>query len=154
MWIECLIATTMWGVAPLFERVYTRDVSLCTIVLVFSAFLLALLPIYLFFTRQVWMKEARMLFTSKRHVVSHGILALIVSLIAWGAYLLAMQRSNGRTHLVVTLTCTYPLLTAFLLYFLYNAKVGTQEWLGILLVVAGISLLVSYSPKIDSPVSA
>lgn len=141
MFLECLVATGMWGIAPIFERVYTQDVSLCTIVFVFTLMLVVLIPIYLFFTRHTWTKEARYLLSSKRHVLSYGFLALVVSLIASAAYLLAIQRSNGRTHLVVALTCTYPVLTAILMYILFKNKITLQEWFGIFFVICGIALL-------------
>jgi drug/metabolite transporter (DMT)-like permease len=140
MWLQALLATIMWGVAPMFERVYTKNVSLCTIGLVFAILILLCAPILLFFTRKTWMKEAPTLLTTNRHVISYGIGAFIVSVIAFSAYLAAIQHSNERTYVVVAVTCAYPLITALLLAFMkYN--ISPWDWIAIILIVVGIIIL-------------
>jgi len=142
MWLQIVIAALMWGIAPLFETKYTENVSIYTVAVMFTVMIVIAAPFLGYLTRKTWMKELPTLFTTNRHVLYYGLGGLIVSVIAMGTYLSAIQNSGNRVYLVVTLTCVYPLITALLLWAIMKEKVSAREWIGIALVVVGTMLLV------------
>lgn len=141
MWTESLIATTMWGVSPIFEKQFAQHVSIETIGVMFILFILMTGPFLLYATRRTWVPEISVLFSAKRAVLFHALATCIVSIIAWTSYILAMQRSDNQTYLVVMLTCTYPLITALLLMIFFHERIGKREWLAIVLIIFGLALL-------------
>jgi len=142
MLIESVLATTAWGIVPLFEKQYTSDLSLSTIVIISLICLMILAPIYIYLTRDEWVKDIPYILTSKRNTLFYAVIGVGLSIIAWKYYLLAIQRSNDRTYLVVALTCTYPIITAILLFIFFKENITLQGWLGIILVIFGIICLI------------
>lgn len=151
MWLQSILATIMWGFAPLFERVYLQNVTLYTILLVFTIFILLTAPVILFFTRKIWMEEVPTLFTTNKHVLIYGLGAFIVSCIAFISYLGAIQNSHDKTYVVVAVTCSYPLVTAALFFLLLHQKITLIDWIGIVFIVIGILLLSFASHDIFTP---
>jgi len=60
-------------------------------------------------------------------------------------YYLALQK--GQVSVVVPLTATYPIVSVLLSYAVLNEKPSLSQWIGIILVVAGGSLLLSGPAK-------
>jgi len=54
---------------------------------------------------------------------------------------------KGQVSVVVPLTATYPIVSVLLSYAVLNEKPSLSQWIGIILVVAGGSLLLSGPAK-------
>jgi uncharacterized membrane protein len=141
MWIGIILATSMWGIAPLFEKVFTRHVSIVTMTFLFTFLNAILAPIIWLFYFKTIRTEVTSLFKYKRFVMVYAFLALVCGLSATLAYLWAVKLSKDRTYIVVALTCVYPLITALLLQIFYKETLNFYAWLGIGCIVVGVLLL-------------
>ena len=149
MWLECIAATCFWGFVPLLEKEYAQNVSVVTIGATFAILILIAAPIFMFATRKTWVPELKELLGAKRRMMYIVIGAFLVSLLAWLFYLIAMSKSGNRSYLVVSLTCTYPLITALLLYLVFLEQITVIEFIGIVLIVAGVAVL-SYKKVVNT----
>lgn len=145
MWLGIIVATSLWGVAPLFQRMYADKLSLATIGFVFVAMIVVVAPVVFFFSRGTLRRELPALFKRDRRMIGYMFWSLVVGIVAFGSYLWAMRRSNNKANVVVALTGIYPLVTALLLCVLHNEAIAPKGWLGIALIVAGAALLVGGS---------
>jgi drug/metabolite transporter (DMT)-like permease len=143
MWLFITLTILLWGTAPLFEQLYTRDISVVTIYTMFFVIGMLLMPVVAAIYYDTIKAEFPMLLTTRRDVLVYGVAGLLISIMAFVCYLRAIQTSNNRTHLVVALTCIYPLITAFLLWYLFRTKVSWVEWIGVVFIVIGTALLVA-----------
>lgn len=143
MWLGIILSTAMWGVAPIFEKIYTKHISMITIAFMFSLFIAILSPVFWIICRKTIKNEVPLLFGKNKVVLWYCILGIACGLIATLSYIWAIKLSNdhNKTYLVVALTCIYPLITALLLWFLYNEHLSFFAWVGIALIVIGVMLL-------------
>jgi drug/metabolite transporter (DMT)-like permease len=142
MWIFLILTILLWGTAPLLERLYTRNISVITIYTLFFVIGVMVMPFVVAIYYDTIKIEFPTLFTTRKDVLVYGVAGLLISIMAFVCYLRAIQTSNDRTHLVVALTCVYPMVTAFLLWNLAKTKMSVAEWTGIAFIVLGTALLV------------
>jgi uncharacterized membrane protein len=141
MWIGIILATSLWGIAPLFEKVFTQHVSIVTMIFLFTLINALFVPIIWIFCNKKLRAEVPILFKHKRFVMVYAFLGLVCGLSATFSYLWAIKLSKDRTYIVVALTCVYPLITALLLQIFYKETLNFYAWLGIGCIVVGVLLL-------------
>jgi uncharacterized membrane protein len=147
MWLGIVLSTCLWGIAPLFEKIYTKHVSLETIAALFFIINIAIAPIVFLFCRKTILKEVPMLFKDKKNILIYSLLGMACGMTATFSYLWALKTSNDRAYLVVALTCVYPLVTALLLSYLFAESLDKFAWLGIFFIVLGVIFLTAKHAK-------
>jgi uncharacterized membrane protein len=135
------------GDCPLFEKIYTKHVSLETIAALFFIIIIAVAPIGFLLWRKTIMKEVPILFKDKKNILVYSLIGLTCGISATFAYLWALKTSNDRAYLVVALTCVYPLITALLLSYFFAESLDKFAWCGILFIVLGVIFLTAKHAK-------
>lgn len=145
MWPGIIVATVLWGIAPLIEKHYAQQLSVPTIAIMFTVMLMLMAPLVAIVAREKLREEIPVLLTKKRKLLGLGLLGLVVSVVALGSYLHAMGQSGSRSYIVVSLTAAFPIITALLLWALDGERISGVGWLGIVLVAAGTAMTM-YKP--------
>lgn len=140
--IPVLIATALYGIAPLAEMRYMHGVSVVTVAALFFVLVLLTVPFIYLICRRTLHEEMPTLLDSNRHVLIYGAIGLVLSALAAGLYLHGMKMCNDDdTYAVVAITCAYPVITAVLLWAVYGHTLDIRAWLGLAAIMVGCILI-------------
>ncbi len=136
-----LVCVLAWGLAPVFDKFLSRELSPWAIVLMRTFVGLIMITAYAVGTgavgelRQVWANTVPWWMIVGAVIMS----ALLGSLVGQVAYYYAMAGADASR--VVPITSTYPLIAAVAAIAVYREPLTPHKLIGALLIVAGVVLV-------------
>jgi transporter family protein len=133
-WIYfAFLAIVLWGVVGLLQKLGTNRVSARSLLVWLMVGFLLMLP---------WFLRGANLFSLRAPEVLIGILAGITNgMGSW--FLFASLESGAKASVAIPLTALYPLVTILFATLFLAETLTSQQWLGILLALAG-GVMLSY----------
>lgn len=135
----------MWGLWGFFGKLALEKRMPPTTVFLAETVISALIAIFLLFAI-VQRQDGESLFST---INVYGILSGVALAVGLLFYYFALE--GARVTVIVPLTATYPVVAVLLAFVLLRERPQPLQWVGIILVVAGVALLLSGPSKTPEP---
>jgi len=144
--IFSVLTILMWGLWGFFGKLALEKKMAPTIVFLTETVVSALIAVFLLLAI-VQRHEAQPPLYSTINV--YGILSGVALAVGLLFYYFALE--GAKVTVVVPLTATYPVVAVLLAYLLLRERPSPLQWIGVILVVAGVALLLSGPSKTSEP---
>lgn len=135
--IYALLAATCWGIAPIFEKIGLRVVSIPVAIFIRSGLTLLVLMIVIYIGRKKYLMEALDI-KGVIFVVLGGIFSV---LLAQFLYFAALRK--GDASKVIPVIGVYPAFTLIFSFLLLGEKITFVKIIGLLLITIGLMVISS-----------
>jgi drug/metabolite transporter (DMT)-like permease len=126
---------------PIFNKSVLQHISIKGFIILSSFIYFAFIIFYLFFVGHKDLITEITVLHKKKDIFLLLLISVIMTLIV-ADYMYLSVVQNNKTYLGVAIISSYPLITAFAGYVLFNESLSRIHVLGILCIVLGTSLLV------------
>ena len=135
----------MWGLWGFFGKLALEKRMPPTTVFLAETVISALIAIFLLLAI-VQRQDGQSLFST---INVYGILSGVALAVGLLFYYFALQ--DAKVTVIVPLTATYPVVAVLLAFVLLRERPRPLQWVGVILVVAGVALLLSGPSKTSEP---
>lgn len=135
----------MWGLWGFFGKLALEKRMPPTTVFLAETVVSALIAIFLLFA-VVQRQDGQLLFST---INVYGILSGVALAVGLLFYYFALE--DAKVTVIVPLTATYPVVAVLLAFVLLRERPRPLQWVGVVLVVAGVALLLSGPSKTPEP---
>lgn len=143
--IFSLLTILMWGLWGFFGKLALEKRMPPTTVFLAETVISALIAIFLLFAI-VQRQDGQSLFST---INVYGILSGVALAVGLLFYYFALE--DAKVTVIVPLTATYPVVAVLLAFVLLRERPRPLQWIGVILVVAGVALLLSGPSKTADP---
>ena len=143
--IFSLLTILMWGLWGFFGKLALEKRMPPTTVFLAETVISALIAIFLLFAI-VQRQDGQSLFST---INVYGILSGVALAVGLLFYYFALE--DAKVTVIVPLTATYPVVAVLLAFVLLRERPRPLQWVGVILVVAGVALLLSGPSKTPDP---
>lgn len=143
--IFSLLTILMWGLWGFFGKLALEKRMPPTTVFLAETVISALIAIFLLFAI-VQRQDGQSLFST---INVYGILSGVALAVGLLFYYFALE--GAKATVIVPLTATYPVVAVLLAFVLLRERPRPLQWVGVILVVAGVALLLSGPSKTPDP---
>lgn len=143
--IFSLLTILMWGLWGFFGKLALEKRMPPTTVFLAETVVSALIAIFLLFA-VVQRQDGQLLFST---INVYGILSGVALAVGLLFYYFALE--DAKVTVIVPLTATYPVVAVLLAFVLLRERPRPLQWVGVVLVVAGVALLLSGPSKTPEP---
>lgn len=140
-WIYLILTIILWGILPVFQVIYTKHVSLATILASMFILCVLMVPGFIKWYWSIFKSDLVKLASEKRFVAILVLVGAAITIASTMTYYKALQLGKDRSVIVVVATCIYPMITALLLSYIMNDTITPLMWIGIAFIVTGSTLL-------------
>lgn len=133
--LYALLATILWGMAPVFEKLGLVHISPLAGLTIRTAAVTVILVMLALLTRV----HTEILRADGRTVLFLIISGILAGLLGTWSYFKALK--HGEASLVVPLVGAYPLFALLFSLLLLGEKLTVQKGIGVILIVSGVMLL-------------
>jgi len=135
----------MWGLWGFFGKLALEKRMPPTTVFLAETVISALIAIFLLLAI-VQRQDGQSLFST---INVYGIVSGVALAVGLLFYYFALQ--DAKVTVIVPLTATYPVVAVLLAFVLLRERPRPLQWVGVILVVAGVALLLSGPSKTSEP---
>ena len=143
--IFSLLTILMWGLWGFFGKLALEKRMPPTTLFLAETVISALIAIFLLFAI-VPRQDGQSLFST---INVYGILSGVALAVGLLFYYFALE--DAKVTVIVPLTATYPVVAVLLAFVLLRERPRPLQWVGVILVVAGVALLLSGPSKTPDP---
>jgi transporter family protein len=144
--IFSLLTVLMWGLWGFFGKLALEKRMAPTTIFLAETLVSAFLAVLLF----LWIVQRHDAEPSLHSTVNvYGILSGVVLAVGLLFYYFALE--GAKVTVIVPLTATYPVVAVLLGYLVLRERPSPLQWIGVILVVAGVALLLSGPSKGREP---
>lgn len=139
MLIECLIVSLVYGITPILYKHSIGIISIESFIIIFGLFYFIITMTFMYMFRHKLIKDIDIL---NKNTYLYGIIlisALLIFIV--GDYVFLSVLENNKSYIVTSIIASYPLVTVFFGYILFNDQVKAEHFVGILMVILGIMLV-------------
>lgn len=143
--IFSLLTILMWGLWGFFGKLALEKRMPPSTVFLAETVVSALIAIFLLFAI-VQRHDGEPIYST---INVYGILSGVALAVGLFFYYFALE--GGKVTVIVPLTATYPVVAVLLAFVLLRERPQPLQWVGVILVVAGVALLLSGPSKTPEP---
>ena len=143
--IFSLLTILMWGLWGFFGKLALEKRMPPTTVFLAETVVSALIAIFLLFAI-VQRQDGQPIYST---INVYGILSGVALAVGLLFYYFALE--GAKVTVIVPLTATYPVVAVLLAFVLLRERPQPLQWVGVILVVAGVALLLSGPSKTPDP---
>ena len=139
MLTECLLVSLVYGITPIMYKHSIGVISIESFIIIFGLFYFSITLVFMYMFRHKLIKDVDIL---SKHNYIYGIIMLSALLIfIVGNYVFLTVLENNKSYIVTSIIASYPLVSVFFGYLIFNDQVKVEHFAGILMVVLGIILI-------------
>ena len=140
MILECLAASTIYGITPLMEKHIIKFIEIESFIILSGLIVFMFCATYWFFfhKHKLW-KDIQIIQNDPILILFLFSTTILIYIVANFLYMSVIK--NNKTYLGTSMIASYPIITVLLGYLLYNEEITLTHILGVFFIIGGVVLL-------------